>query len=209
MQDGDVERGAERGNISDPLAVQEANDTNRLSRSYSDLDLDLDLNEKERFSQLFAFPSQGLGHHRASASEASLAEISTFVHAPSSVVGRRRDSATLTAIVSDTDTPRQVQSPTPHPSDFQSSSVPAFSNATLPQDASSALAQSLNEADLNRIAAVVSKMLSSDPESARAYVVTIRGEDSRTGAAAQDGMDVGRAAFAASVAQPHYISWVR
>lgn len=55
-----------------------------------------------------------------------------------------------------------------------------------PQDASGALEQSLNDADLNRIAAAVSKMLSSDPEAARTYLVTIRGEER----AAQDGADV-------------------
>lgn len=47
----------------------------------------------------------------------------------------------------------------------------------------------LNDAELNRIAAAVSKMLSPDPESARTYVVTIHGEER----AAQDGVGVGAA----------------
>lgn len=176
--DVDVERAA------DPVDVQ----ANRTSRTYSD-DLDLDLNEKERLSQLFAFPSHGPGHHRASASAASSADRSSLVNAPSSIP---RDSlTTCDRIVSDT---RQVTAPSPPTSSSLSSPTSTLESASdvvaTPQDFSAlVLPHLLNDAELNRIAAAVSKMLSPDPESARTYVVTIHGEER----AAQDGVGVGAA----------------
>lgn len=185
MRDDDVERGVGRADIQSPLAAQAADSANRLSRSYPDLDLDLDLNEKERLSQLFAFPSESLQHHRASATEASSVERSSVVPAPSSVVGGTRDSATW-AVASDTHTPPGAPPPKSDSLSTPISTLGLGSVVATPQDASGALEQSLNDADLNRIAAAVSKMLSSDPEAARTYLVTIRGEER----AAQDGADV-------------------